>query len=831
MSRKEPLLLPAVCFAGGILISPQLDLPSFHFYLAVTMALLAVFVTRFRRYYILLLALLAGVGTERVFRPGAEPELDASPSEPVVITGCVVDPPAFSEGKAQFVLELEPGARVRISKFFSDDEEPPDLHYGQKIEIDVRVRKPRNFGNPGAFDFAGYLARRNIYWTATAGAGVQPKVLDGRCGSRVLSAIYHLRTSAVQRIEQLYEGNAYYIGILEALLIGDSAKLERVWADSFRRTGTYHALVVSGLHVTMIAMVLTLFLRLLGLRGTSGSLLAIFVVWLYAGICGWQSPVVRSAGGFTLFAIGRFYLRECRLLNLLAALAFLFLAFDPLQIWEASFQLTFLSVLALGALATPAVEATTAAYRKGLSDLSEEAKDMHLPSRVAQFRVELRLIAESFFWIFRLPVRAVIWPIRVLLWMVFWIWESMLVSGAVQLGLALPMVLFFHRMSMSGLSANLIVTPLLTFAVPTGLLAVMTGWKWPVAITATLLEWSRIVNEWHIHLEPNWRVPNPPLWLALTFVLSLIVLAAYRKRILLVPTFTALALILVSPFPAQRSEGELELSMIDVGQGDSLLVGFPDGKWMLVDGGGIPVFGKRNVRSRMDIGEDVVSPYLFTRSIRKVDIIASTHQHDDHSAGLIALMENFHPAELWVGATPESRQWIALKEEAAKLGVKVRQMHRGNAMQLGGVITEILSPPDGYEPKATPSNNDSLVMRLNFGDHNFLLTGDMERPMERAVLDSLKKTTVLKVAHHGSKTSSTDVFLDAAQPAIALISAGKDNMFRHPHPDVIARLREHGATIFRSDEFGLVTVRSNGKKLSIETHRWSESAKGLHQPF
>lgn len=824
MYRVNPLLVPAIAFACGIFLSPHLETSVLIVCVALCVSLLAVVISRFRGYYVPFLCIFAGIGIEMGMRPGARPQLDAAPGETLLLRGCVVEPPAMSEARDQFVMELEPGARVRVTRYRKDEADPGiALRYGQRAELEAKVRPPRNFGNPGAFDFESYLARREIFWTATVPGSATISVLSGDCGNRAMSMLYGIRVWLLDRVRRLYAGDDYAVGILQALLVGEAARMDREWADMFRRTGTYHAIVVSGLHVTTIAMAIALLLRMVAPHSRKALAVTLAAVWIYAGMCGWQAPVLRSAAGYSLFAAGRLFFRECRLLNLLAALALLFLVLAPWQMEEASFQLTFFSVLALGALAIPAAEATTAPLRRGLADLGDAAKDAHLDPRAAAFRIEMRLISEALWLVLHLPVRAGNLLIRVIAPMVFWIWETFLVSAAMQIGLALPMVLYFHRMSISGVTANLIVTPLLTLAVPTGLFAVATGWAWPVQCTGALVRLAGSIAGWHAHWEPNWRVPDPPLWLGVALAACLILLAVWRKRLLLIPVLSLLVLMVWHPFDARHEKGSIELTMLDVGQGESLLVGFPSGQWMLVDGGGIPVFGKRPVSTRMDIGEDVVSPYLLSRGIRRIDVVVSTHQHDDHAAGLSAVMDNFRPGELWVGATPDSETWKGLTQTAARLGVRVVAMSRPDRREIGGVKIDILSPYPGYEPRQTPSNDDSLVLRLAYGEHRFLLTGDVERQAEHAMLDAVGPATVLKVAHHGSKTSSGDAFLDIVQPRIAFISAGKDNLFHHPHAEVLQRLGRRHTAVFRTDEWGLVSVRSDGKRLRMESNRWRTS--------
>jgi competence protein ComEC len=281
-----------------------------------------------------------------------------------------------------------------------------------------------------------------------------------------------------------------------------------------------------------------------------------------------------------------------------------------------------------------------------------------------------------------------------------------------------------------------------------------------------------------------------------------------------------LALLLWDPFPPETMPGQLEMTAIDVGQGDSILVVFPDGKRLLIDGGGIPVFGGRS-RAQLDIGEDVVAPYLWNRSIRSVDVIALSHAHEDHIGGLPALTGDFHPRELWTGATPESPSWSTLREKAAKNGVKIVQLASPARFSYGGAEIEVLAPLPDYVPADTPKNNDSLVLRVCYGRHSFLLGGDVERPVEYRMLEAneLQHTDVLKVAHHGSRTSSSEAFLSAVQPTFAVISAGFENSYGHPNRDVIQRLVEHHAGVLRTDLDGIVTVRSDGRRLTVETWR------------
>lgn len=836
---RDPLVAPLAAIAAGILLErwvrfePRELLAGIAaFFLLSLLAWRSVRsaarLIRYARACCLAALALAGVALAQARRPATRPVLDAHPRQAVLLEGCVAVPSTLAEGREQFVVELEPGARARVSVYLREGETAPALRYGERVEVEARVREPRNFGNPGAFDYASYLRRREIFWLASASGASAIRRLPGSCGEWWRAAVFRLREHALQRADRLWPSGGYVRGLMKATLLGDDSQLERVWVDEFRRTGTYHAIVISGAHVGALSAALFLLLCWTPRAGRGWAVVA--TVWLYALVTGGAPPVVRSALGLTLFLLCRAVYREPRWLNLLALAALCFLIPDPEVLFDASFQLTFLAVLLLTLLAGPLVEQWAGWRSRALRGLGETRWDPRQEPRAGQFRVEARLLGETLHHAARLPLG---WSLPLVEYAargLLWLGGGVAASAVMQIGFALPMAIFFHRVSFTGLAANLAVLLPMGGVVPLGLAALVTGSSAAAAGAAWLLTLSRNLVAFLDRWEPRLRIPDPPWWLAVLCVLLLVALAAAKawpwpRRILSAGLLAALAVVVWHPFAPRQTAGQLELTAIDVGHGDALLVALPRGGFVLVDTGGLPVFGGGR-RPRLDIGEEVVSTYLWTRSIRRLDAIAVTHADDDHAGGLRALLDNFAVGELWTGVMPRQGEWAALEQAAAARGIPVRRPVQGDILERGGARFEVVWPPPGMPaPTERDFNNGSLTLRLTYGKRAFLLAGDLERRAEQELVASglPVQADVLKVAHHGSRTSSTAALLDAVRPSLALISTGYRSVYGHPHPDVLARLRQRGMAVLRTDLHGLLTVRTDGQSLDIAAQAWRES--------
>jgi competence protein ComEC len=280
-------------------------------------------------------------------------------------------------------------------------------------------------------------------------------------------------------------------------------------------------------------------------------------------------------------------------------------------------------------------------------------------------------------------------------------------------------------------------------------------------------------------------------------------------------------LIALFPFSPAWSSGKLEVSVLDVGQGDSLFVVSPRGKTLLIDGGGaFGGFGGQPSRG-IDPGEEAVSTYLWSRGFQKLDVVALTHAHQDHLGGLAAILENFRVGQLWIGREVRSQALAKVKKLASDRHIPIEHEAQANRFAWDDVEGRFFWPEaPSVLPSDTAKNDDSLVLRLRFEKRAVLLPGDAEKDAERGMLsenspDELQ-ADVLKIGHHGSRNSTTAEFLAAVRPQLAIISVGEDNPYGHPNAELLERLASAGVRVLRTDRDGAVHILMDGKSLEVK---------------
>ncbi len=749
--------------------------------------------------------------------------------------------------------------KVRLRLQPADDPEiidPLHLQYGDSISGLVRLRRPRTYRNPGGFDFRRWMESiEDLYWDGTIRSGasveklpaVPPRRAGAERGSRLDAALTGTRNYLLQVIDRLYppwsvEGRDG--AVLKAVLLGERSSLDSDTIESFRRTGLYHLLVIAGLHVGLLAMLAEGFLRLLGLRESWRSGLVLLFLLGYASLVEQRAPTLRATLMITAYLLARFLYREHVALNAIGLAALLLLFNRPPWLLESGFQLSFSAALLIAGLAAPVLQRTTEPYRSALYQLQAVDRDPSLAPRLAQFRLDLRSLIATlearFAFLERHPAvaaAAVTGPARVALWTV----NIVLFSAILQLGLLLPMAKTFHRVTLAGIGLNALAIPVMTAllacAVPTVILGatVPALAVWPAkAVGAILTGLFTLTALPDLPHWPSWlsyRVPDPPLWIAWGFALSIVAAACVLGRsrrgfgALLIAFAILATLVCLHPFTPRLSKGVLEVTALDCGGGDALFLVLPDRTTLLVGAGGRGR-GRANPEGasggrRWDPGENIVSPYLWSRGFKRIDIVVLTETHGDHLGGLTSVVGNFRVGEFWHGSNSLAPAYATLLEQVDRSGISVRQVAAGDAIRRGTTTIQILWPPAAQLASRVAAGDDSVVMRISDGDRTALLTGDISSKVEHTLLASgvSLESHVLKIAHQGAKSSSSPEFLARVLPRAAIVNAESGNSMNLPNPETLDRLRALGTHILRTDLDGAVTVEMNGSSMTSQVGR------------
>jgi len=829
------------------------------------------------------------VGGERVRRLYEEGRVASG--DPVEITGVVARAPEFAPDGFYLALGVEHvrarGAELAATgavELFApvrdararDGYERLELRRGARVRVLVALERAEEFRNPGGGTLTEFLERRGVDARGTIKSPLLVERLDDERVPLPLVWLESWREHVRARMSKLF--SAETAGVLQAALLGNRHGLSRASAERFREGGTFHVLVISGLHISFIGgLMLFLMRRLTGRRALQFAVPCV-VLWLYTLAVGAEASVVRAALMFTVVALAPVVGRRGATPNALGGAAFALLAYRPAELFDPSFQLTFLSVFGIVALGWPLIERLRA-----VGSWRPTRSTPRPPACPRWFRV----LGETLFWSerawrresaqnvysYRLfktgaGVKLERWRAQALVRYAF---GAMVVSACVQLLLLPLFAVYFHRVSLVSVLLNIFVGVLMA-ASSLGALGAMIiasvseGAAWPLVWLVERMNWlmTHSVDPFARMGLASLRLPEYTGRAAAIYVLYYAPLAVllvglarwqplrpgasspegsgrarrpwtrrpWARRIALASATLCFLLIVLHPFSEGRPEGRLRLDLLDVGQGDAALLTFPNGATLLVDAGGRAEFragageveGEPPARFERDargIGEAVVSEYLWWRGRARVDYILATHAHADHMNGLNDIARNFKVRAALLGrADMDSAEAARLAQTLRREHVPVELVGRGDRLKFGAATVDVLWPPRaGEATQALSENDDSLVLRVRYGSRVFLLTGDIERQAEAALVsagDELR-SDVVKVAHHGSRTSSTESFVAAVRPSISVISVGLSSPYGHPDKSVVERWRASGAQVLQTGRSGTITISTDGADLKVET--------------
>jgi competence protein ComEC len=775
--------------------------------------------------------------------------------EPVLFEGCVAEEIERRGNEYVTTVDLHGFLRkgkwtacqgkgmLGIARTDSENAPPPceNLMMGDRVRGWAVWRIPRNYQNPGSADRAGQLARRGVFLIGRAKSPRLLESIQGDCSNPVIAASNYIRNHVRRSFQSINpEGNSQSAAILESLVIGDYSGLNNSTRELFQNSGAFHVLVVSGLHVAWIAGVLMFIFRTIRIPERISYLLATLAIIYYATVIGFQASITRCLWMFVFYLAGRMLIRRADSVNVLFTSALLILAAQPDWLFEIGFQLSFLSVMAIAMTAAPAVER----YLQPLLDpLRHSGRSSPLflqpglwPRTGRNLRMKCELLVEGMTDAsFPAAAGALMCALRFIAGTALAGGGMLLISFSVQIWIEPLLAYYFNRISWISPLANLAIVPFSSIVLSAGIISstVMNvpllgtnliqfaGW-----LAAQLLRGAGLITI----IDGAWqRCPTPSIIWVGAGIMLVFAWSFFEWRRFWIPCLyivILLAFVSCGWHPAQggKKAGDgrnppLKITFLDVGNGDSAIISFPNGENWVIDAGGLRQAQSGEESSHaLDIGEAVVSRYLWTEWITKLDRLILSHSDIDHAGGVLALIKNFHIKRLDSSQKNNDAIMNAILKAARKKKLGLNILHSGMEERVGEATIRIFNPPAESVPAST--NDSSIVLHISYKSFSALFTGDLEKTGEAEVLDRPwdMSSLLLKVAHHGSRSGTSDRLLDRTRPRWAVLSVGRYNQFGHPSRDVVARLLRHGAHPILTFDQGAITFETDGFVYAVRSY-------------
>ena len=672
------------------------------------------------------------------------------------------------------------------------------LKYGDKIEVKGSFTEASSQRNYGGFNYKEYLKSLKIYGTIKAN---QLKVLSGDCLNNIFNLANQVSSMMKQKINSSMEETQ--AAIIKGIIFGDSSDIEEEIQENFRISSISHVLAVSGMHVSYLVIGIQLLLKpIIGKRKTRFITIVFLIFYMF--ITGFSPSVVRASMMSILLIGGEVLYRKNDIWTSMAISLFLILIYNPFLIENIGLQFSY-----IGTIGIMILHKSVFSFLKNIKIKNKKWK--YKFNRKAIFFISKikEILAVT------LSAQLAIFPIMIYhfnLFGVYFLISNLLVS--VMIG---PIIIFstifivfsfiFNPISkVICIVLKLLIQKLITISnlaeLPFSKLYLSTHKIWMILLYYILI----ITFNFSYCLYTSPKLNNTQVR-----VRNLIALAKYKiflnKKKSIIKIFIIILLFFLFQFIPQN----LEINFVDVGQGDCTFIVTPRNKTILIDGGG-------SSSNEFDVGKSTLLPYILDKGYTKIDYIFISHFDQDHVGGILTILQKIKVKKVIISKQEEnSENYQKFLEIIKEKGVSVAIVKMGDRVKIeNGIYFDILWPTS-EQIQENKLNNNSLVMKMYYHNFSVLFTGDIEEEAEKKIFETYKSeknklvSNVLKVAHHGSKTSTIKEFLDTVNPKIALIGVGKNNMFHHPSEEIIDKLKEYGAIIYRTDERGEITIRVNGK--------------------